>query len=220
MLFRSNGRYFVNVAAMGSLVDVSQKTDPNLKNTFGVLSYYIKGASEIAKLKPIPITVESEEFSGNVDILEVFYAHTISPICIAVIVSACVILFVGTVSSWYLALIVMTGFITVGIILPVISSAKLKSSGVRYRSEFATFNAYFLDSIKGIKDIVFNNAGKEREREVNRRSELLLTETKKMKHDTAKASADTELCVSVFIIAALAAGIFLVVHDKIGRAHV
>lgn len=63
-----NGRYFVNVAAMGSLVDVSQKTDPNLKNTFGVLSYYIKGASEIAKLKPIPITVESEEFSGNVDI--------------------------------------------------------------------------------------------------------------------------------------------------------
>ena len=157
--------------------------------------------------------------TSDIETLEVFYAHTISPICIAVIVSACVILFVGMVSSWYLALIVMTGFITVGIILPVISSAKLKSSGVRYRSEFAAFNAYFLDSIKGIKDIVFNNAGKEREREVNRRSELLLTETKKMKHDTAKASADTELCVSVFIIAALAAGIFLVVHDmlSIGR---
>lgn len=63
-----NGRYFVNVAAMGSLVDVSQKTDPNLKNTLGVLSYYLKGAGEITKLKPMSVTVESNEFSGTVDI--------------------------------------------------------------------------------------------------------------------------------------------------------
>jgi len=151
--------------------------------------------------------------TSDIETLEVFYAHTISPICIAVIVSAAVVLFVGMVSSWYLALIALAGYITVGIIVPLISSGKLKESGVRYRAEFASFNAYFLDSIKGIKDIVLNNAGKEREKEVNDRSDILLRETKKMKHDTTKASAVTELCVSLFIIAALAVGIALVAND-------
>ncbi len=157
--------------------------------------------------------------TSDIETLEVFYAHTISPICIAVIVSACVVLFVGFVSSWWLALIALVGFVTVGVIVPIVSSGKLKASGVRYRAEFASFNAYFLDSIKGIKDIVLNNAGKEREKEVNDRSDILLRETKAMKHDITKASAATELCVSLFIIATLSVGIALVAADmlSIGR---
>lgn len=153
--------------------------------------------------------------TSDIETLEVFYAHTISPICIAVIVSACVVLFVGTVSSWYLALVALIGYITVGIIVPVLSSAKLKASGVRYRAEFAAFNAYFLDSIKGIKDIVINNAGKEREKEVNRRSDILLAETKNMKHNITKAASATEFIVSCFIFAALATGIALVANDML-----
>ncbi len=157
--------------------------------------------------------------TSDIETLEVFYAHTISPICIAVIVSIAVFLFVGFVSSWYLALVALLGFITIGIIVPMISSSKLKASGVKYRVEFASFNAYFLDSIKGIKDIVLNNAGKAREKEVNDRSDILLRETKKMKHDTAKASAATEVCVSLFIIVTLTVGIALVVADmlSVGR---
>lgn len=157
--------------------------------------------------------------TSDIETLEVFYAHTISPICIAVIVSGFVVISVGLVSSWWLALTALAGFITVGILLPLFFSGKLKASGVKYRGEFASFNAYFLDSIKGIKDIVLNNAGKEREREVNRRSDILLAETKKMKHDITKASAATELCVSFFILAALFIGIFLVINDvlTVGR---
>lgn len=113
----------------------------------------------------------------------------------------------------------LLGFVTIGIIVPIIFSGKLKESGVNYCTEFASFNAYFLDSIKGIKDIVLNNAGKEREKEVNERSDVLLTETKKMKHNITKAAAVTELCVSLFIIATLAIGIFLVANDmlSVGR---
>ena len=157
--------------------------------------------------------------TSDIETLEVFYAHTISPICIAVIVSLSVVLFVGNVSSWWLALVALAGFITVGVIVPLISSAKLKESGVNYRREFAAFNAYFLDSIKGIKDIVLNNAQDERVKEVNSRSDILLAETKKMKHDTTKAAAATELSVSLFIIITLAAGIMLVAKDMltIGR---
>lgn len=153
--------------------------------------------------------------TSDIETLEVFYAHTISPICIAVIVSAAVFLFVGFVSSWYLALIALFGYIAVGILVPMISSSKLKASGVRYRAEFSSFNAYFLDSIKGVKDIVLNNAGNERAREVNERSDRLLFETKKMKHDTTKASAATELSVSAFIMLTLAAGIIFVANDML-----
>lgn len=148
--------------------------------------------------------------TSDIETLEVFYAHTISPICIAVVVSAAVVIFVGTVSSWYLALIALLGYLAVGIAVPMISSSKLKASGVCYRAEFASFNAYFLDSIKGIKDIVLNNAGGIRKDEVNRRSDVLLGETRRMKHDITRAAAATELTVSLFIFAALAVGIVLV----------
>lgn len=153
--------------------------------------------------------------TSDIETLEVFYAHTISPVCIAVLVSACVFCFVGAVSSWAIALVALLGYLTIGIVVPVIASGRLKASGVRYRAEFASFNAFFLDSIKGIKDIVLNNAGQQRETEVNARSEALLTETKKMKHDITKTTAATELCVSVFILATLAAGILLVANGRL-----
>lgn len=56
-----NDRYFINVAAIGQVVDVSQKTDPTLKNTIGVLAYYLKGLSEVPNLKPIKVTLTTPE---------------------------------------------------------------------------------------------------------------------------------------------------------------
>lgn len=153
--------------------------------------------------------------TSDIETLEVFYAHTISPICIAVLVPTAVFLFVGFVSSWYLALVALVGFLTIGIVVPLISSGKLKESGVKYRAEFASFSAYFLDSIKGIKDIVLNNAGEEREKEVNKRSDGLLAETKKMKHNITRAGSAIELTVSVFVLITLAVGILLVKKDML-----
>lgn len=157
--------------------------------------------------------------TSDIETLEVFYAHTISPICIAVLVSLGVVLFIGFVSSWYIALVALVGYIFTGIIVPAVSSGRLKESGVRYRAEFASFSAFFLDSIKGINDIVLNNAGKERENEVNERSDELLSETKKMKREITKVSSAIELTVSVFILITLAVGIILVRSDvlSVGR---
>lgn len=58
---KCNDRYFINVAALGSLVDVSQKTDPNLKNTLGVVAYYLKGASEVVKLRALPVKLTTDD---------------------------------------------------------------------------------------------------------------------------------------------------------------
>ncbi len=169
-----------------------------------------------------PAKLESKEkgniiamITSDIETLEVFYAHTISPICIAIIVSVLVILFVGTISSPYLAIAAFFAYILIGIIVPLISSKNLKTSGVKYRGEFADFNAYFLDSIKGIKDIVLNGADEIRKNEVNRRSEKLLKETGRMKIHIARASAFTELAVSLSIIATLIVGVVLVYNELI-----
>ncbi|MED9959291.1 MAG: ABC transporter ATP-binding protein [Christensenellales bacterium] len=153
--------------------------------------------------------------TSDIETLEVFYAHTVSPICIAVIVSTAVFLFVGFAASWYLAWIALLGYLLIGIAAPMISSGRLKASGVRYRAEFASFNAFFLDSIQGIRDIVLNNAGSARAKEVGRRSDVLLEETRRMKRGIARAGAATELTVSLVVLAVLAAGIALVAHDRL-----
>ena len=183
-----------------------------------VLSDKIFGALRVL----CPAKLESKQkgsiiamITSDIETLEVFYAHTISPICIAMLVSVAVFLFVGFVSSWYLALVALVGFFTIGIVVPLISSGRLKESGVKYRAEFASFSAYFLDSIKGIKDIVLNNAGEEREEEVNKRSDGLLAETKKMKHNITRAGSAIELTVSVFVLITLAVGILLVKNDML-----
>ncbi|MDE5911223.1 MAG: ABC transporter ATP-binding protein, partial [Clostridia bacterium] len=87
--------------------------------------------------------------TSDIETLEVFYAHTVSPICIAVLVSLAVAIFVGIVASPYLALVAVVGYLTIGIALPLISSKLLKKGGVEYRRSFSLFNAYFMDSIKG-----------------------------------------------------------------------
>jgi len=63
-----NGRAFINVSAMGMMVDISQRTDPILKSTIGALAYYLKGISEFPSLRPIPVTIRSaeENFDGEV----------------------------------------------------------------------------------------------------------------------------------------------------------
>ncbi len=57
---KANERYFINVTALGNMVDASQRTDPQLKNTLGVGAYYLRGFMDVATLKPIPVKITTE----------------------------------------------------------------------------------------------------------------------------------------------------------------
>ena len=153
--------------------------------------------------------------TSDIETLEVFYAHTVSPICIALTVSAAVMIFVGLVSSWWLALVAALGYIAVGIVAPLISSSAMKEAGVKYRACFSAFNAYFLDSIKGIKDIVLNNAGETRKRGVSERSDALSGYTRELKYEIANATAATEFTVSFMTLIAAGAAVALVAAGEI-----
>jgi diacylglycerol kinase (ATP) len=62
---QENCKYFINVAALGFLVDVSQKTDPAIKNTLGIMSYYLRGMREIPNLKPFNVRITSDEYTAE-----------------------------------------------------------------------------------------------------------------------------------------------------------
>ena len=153
--------------------------------------------------------------TSDIETLEVFYAHTVSPICIALTVSAAVMIFVGLVSSWWLSLVAAIGYIAVGIVAPLISSSAMKEAGEKYRACFSAFNAYFLDSIKGIKDIVLNNAGETRKRGVSERSDALSDYTRELKYKIANATAATEFTVSFMTLIAAGAAVALVAAGEI-----
>ncbi len=68
-----NDKYFINVCAMGAMIDVSQKTDPQLKNALGPLAYYLKAASELPQVHGIPMKLTTP----NEVIEEEFYFLTV-----------------------------------------------------------------------------------------------------------------------------------------------
>ena len=63
-----NDRCFINVAALGALIDVSQKTDPNLKNAIGTLAYYLKAVTEIPQIRALPVklTTPAQVYEENI----------------------------------------------------------------------------------------------------------------------------------------------------------
>lgn len=172
--------------------------------------------------KLCPAKLESKQkgsiismITSDIETLEVFYAHTISPIFIAILVSVSVLAFIGVFSSPYIMLVQLTAFITIGVIVPFISSGKLKTPGVRYREELSSFNAFYMDSIKGIKNIVLYNAGEQRKAEINERTDKLLYETKRIKKYSTLSEAGVELTVSVFVIISLMVGIITCLSGEV-----
>jgi diacylglycerol kinase (ATP) len=77
-LGKVNDKYFVNVASAGLFTDISQKTDPHLKNTMGKLAYYLKGIEEVTNLRKVNMKITSPElnFSGKIYTLLVFNGQT------------------------------------------------------------------------------------------------------------------------------------------------
>lgn len=153
--------------------------------------------------------------TADIETLEVFYAHTISPIAIALISSFTIIVFVSIISSIYLGLVALISYLIIGVLLPIISSKALKSTGVKYRNELASFSAYFLDSIKGVKEIILNNSENRRKEEINKRSTKLFNNTTLIKRKSSISFGITEVLVSLSIIVSLIVGIILVNNNEL-----
>ncbi len=179
------------------------------------LRYRIFGALR----KLCPAKLENKEkgnlialITADIETLEVFYAHTISPVCIAVTVSVLVTAFLALFVSPWFALVALAAYAFVGILLPLVGSKLLKTTGMEYRTEFAQFNGYFLDSVKGVKDILVHNGETFRGETVHRMSTELAKKSNRLKNRTATMSAMTNFAVTFFTFCSLLVGVLLLPH--------
>ena len=99
--------------------------------------------------------------TSDVELLEVFYAHTISPICIAFLVEIIMVIFIGSF-HWSLGLLALVAFISVGILLPVIISRRSGTLGDELRADNGELSAYVLESIRGLDETIQYGGGKAR----------------------------------------------------------
>lgn len=117
----------------------------------------------------------------DVEALEVFFAHTISPVFIALGTTIVTVGFLGTYHIW-LALILLLGQVFVGVILPMVSYKRNKKIGTAYQKELVSLNQMVMENIASLQDIFQLNLGKERLTKLTNQGEKLNQQYQKRIH--------------------------------------
>ena len=146
--------------------------------------------------------------TGDIELLELFYAHTVSPVCIALLVSVGVIVFLWQF-HWLLALIAFLSFVLVGIFVPSFVQHFSIKAGQENRERFSQMNAFLLDCLRGLSQTILFGTGEKRISMIKRKSEELSGVQKKMAANEGLTAALIEVSVFFCDILMLFAAIFL-----------
>ena len=118
--------------------------------------------------------------TSDIELLEVFYAHTISPVMIAFIVSLIMSIFIG-LKNVYLGMTAAFFYILVGVIIPVINSRLGQDTGLNYRKDFGELNTNVLDNLYGLEEILQYQQSADRLKVMNDKTDQLEKLNKKLK---------------------------------------
>ena len=140
--------------------------------------------------------------TSDVELLEVFYAHTISPICIAFLVELVMVIFIGSY-HWSLGLLALCAFVSVGVILPLIISKRSGNTGDEIRAQSGELAAYVLENIRGLDETVQYGNGMQRMDGMNRKTQQLTENQGKLNKLTGFNLALANTFILVFDIAML-----------------
>ena len=169
--------------------------------------------------KLAPSKLESKEkgnlisvITSDIELLEVFYAHTVAPIAIAIITSIIIALVLGSINI-YFGLISAGFYIIVGYVIPVFSSKYGNKAGVEYREEFAKTNSFLLESLKGIKEVLLFNQGEKRLAKINENSDRLNAKLDDIKKHEGIIRACTDVTIMIAILTFLFVGIHLMQNN-------
>ena len=153
--------------------------------------------------------------TSDIELLEVFYAHTISPTCIAILTSLVMLIFIGRYSV-ILSLIALLGYITVGCVIPMLSSKVNKNIGMTYRERSGALSSFVLDSMRGLLETLRYSAADKRLEETDKRTDELNSIQKKLKTIEGHTSSVTDITIIFFSLAMLLSGIALYQKGSIG----
>ena len=135
--------------------------------------------------------------TSDIEQLEVFYAHTISPVAIAVAVCACMTVFIwrGSAAAGITAL---CAYLTVGALIPLVNAKLGKEDGLTFRNAFGALSAFVLDSLRGLDETIQYGCGKKRTEELEQKSRELTRTQKKLSKLESCQRAFTNLVILGF----------------------
>ena len=135
--------------------------------------------------------------TSDIELLEVFYAHTISPIIIALLFS---IIMIGFIESyhWLLGLIAFMAYSFIGLIIPMIISKLNGNDGLKFRTKSGNLSSFVLDSLRGLSEILQYNNSQKRLLDMDEYTDELIVEEEKMKINFGRNTAITNSIILIF----------------------
>lgn len=135
--------------------------------------------------------------TSDIELLEVFFAHTISPIAIAFLTSMMMILFIGQ-QHWLAGLLALFAYGIVGIILPIWNEKRSYGTGIKFRNEVGKLNDFVLNSMYGLDEIQQYNQGTIQQMIMDQKSIQLSENQKKLSSFEGSQKAVTNLIIQIF----------------------
>ena len=153
--------------------------------------------------------------TSDIELLEVFYAHTISPAAIWLLFTVIMSVFIGSYNL-VSGLIALAAYIIVGIIVPVVISKLSGDSGIKFRTKSGELSSFVLESLRGLSEAIQYGAGKNRLEKMNKMTDDLSGEEAEMKRMTGRNMAVTNSIILIFDLAMLFCGVALYNNGALG----
>ena len=151
----------------------------------------------------------------DIELLEVFYAHTISPIAIATLTSIIMVIFIGRY-HWLVGLLALAAYLIVGVAIPMWNGKRGSQKGMEFRTNFGELNSFVLDSLRGLDETIQYGQGEKRKEQMSERSKNLAG----MQEDLSKMEGSQRSFTNMVILLAsfgmLALTIWLYAKGEMG----
>ena len=153
--------------------------------------------------------------TSDIELLEIFYAHTISPAAIALIMSVIMAVFIGSFHP-LLGIVAAIAYVTVGLALPFLISRSTGDAGKRFRAGAGSLSGFVLDSLRGLREILQYRRGAQRLEELDARTAALSDTERQLKDAAARGTALTNTVILLFDLAMLLAAALLFQAGRVG----
>lgn len=157
--------------------------------------------------------------TSDIELLEVFYAHTISPVAIAFLFTLILCGFIGSFHP-ALGLLALAAYVTVGVLVPLVISKASGDHGIRFRSGSGELSGYVLDSLRGLTETIQYGQGQERLDGMMAKTDALSGEEEKMKAVSGRNTAITNTVILLFDLAMLCVSVVLYRNGSVDYAGV
>ena len=151
----------------------------------------------------------------DIELLEVFYAHTISPIAIATLTSIIMVIFIGRY-HWLAGLLALAAYLIVGVAISMWNGKRGSQKGMEFRTNFGELNSFVLDSLRGLDETIQYGQGEKRKEQMTERSKNLAGMQESLSKMEGSQRSFTNMVILLASFGMLALTIWLYTKDAMG----